>query len=75
MRYKADASGTLGAIIRRPAVLYRSVAKEALSLNAVIEYVNYERRARSNHLLDSAWFGQGAQLKARALVSALTVAG
>ena len=41
-------------------------------LNAVTEYVDHERRARSpGNRLDSAWFGQGAALKQRALDSAL----
>jgi phage/plasmid-like protein (TIGR03299 family) len=41
-------------------------------LNAVTEYVDHERRARSSaHRLDSAWFGQGAHLKQRALDTAL----
>lgn len=41
-------------------------------LNAVTEYVDHERRARSNeYRLDSAWFGQGAQIKQRALYAAL----
>ena len=41
-------------------------------LNAVTEYVDHERRARSTeHRLDSAWFGQGALIKARALEYAL----
>lgn len=36
------------------------------------EYVDHERRARSNeYRLDSAWFGQGAALKQRALDHAL----
>ena len=36
-------------------------------LNAVTEYVDHERRARStDHRLDSAWFGAGAQLKDKA---------
>lgn len=38
-------------------------------LNAVTEYVDHERRARSNeYRMDSAWFGQGAQIKQRALM-------
>lgn len=41
-------------------------------LNAVTEYVDHERRARTrDHRLDSAWFGQGAALKQRALEKAL----
>jgi phage/plasmid-like protein (TIGR03299 family) len=41
-------------------------------LNAVTEYVDHERRARSNeYRMDSAWFGQGAQIKQRALDTAL----
>jgi len=41
-------------------------------LNAVTEYVDHERRARSSeYRMDSAWFGQGAQIKQRALHSAL----
>lgn len=43
-------------------------------VNAVTEYVDHHRRARSqDHRLDSAWFGQGAQLKALALNQALTL--
>jgi phage/plasmid-like protein (TIGR03299 family) len=41
-------------------------------LNAVTQYVDHERRARTqDHRLDSAWFGQGAALKQRALDKAL----
>lgn len=41
-------------------------------LNAVTEFVDHERRARSaEYRLDSAWFGQGAQIKQRALDAAL----
>jgi len=41
-------------------------------LNAVTEFVDHERRARSQeYRLDSAWFGQGANLKQRALDQAL----
>jgi hypothetical protein len=41
-------------------------------LNAVTEFVDHERRARSvNHRLESAWFGQGAALKEKALEQAL----
>lgn len=41
-------------------------------LNAVTEYVDHERRARSNeYRMDSAWFGQGALIKQRALDAAL----
>lgn len=43
-------------------------------LCAVTEYVDHERRARSvDHRLDSAWFGQGAGLKQRALEAALAL--
>lgn len=41
-------------------------------LNAVTEYVDHERRARSTeYRMDSAWFGQGAVIKRRALDTAL----
>jgi phage/plasmid-like protein (TIGR03299 family) len=41
-------------------------------LNSVTEYVDHERRARStDHRLESAWFGQGAVLKQKALGHAL----
>jgi phage/plasmid-like protein (TIGR03299 family) len=41
-------------------------------LNSVTEFVDHERRARSiDYRLDSAWFGQGAGLKERALEQAL----
>ncbi len=44
-------------------------------LNAVTEFVDHERRARStDHRLDSAWFGQGAALKQKALDQALLLA-
>lgn len=44
-------------------------------LNAVTEYVDHERRARSaEYRIDSAWFGQGAALKQRALDAALQLA-
>ena len=44
-------------------------------LNAVTEYVDHERRARSNeYRMDSAWFGQGANIKQRALEAALQLA-
>lgn len=37
-------------------------------LNAVTEFVDHGRRARSvDYRLESAWFGQGAALKERAL--------
>jgi len=41
-------------------------------LNAVTEYVDHERRARSHeYRMDSAWFGQGAVVKQKALNAAL----
>lgn len=41
-------------------------------LNAVTEYVDHARRARNqDYRLDSAWFGQGAQIKGRALEQAM----
>ncbi|MCC5888652.1 MAG: DUF932 domain-containing protein, partial [Gammaproteobacteria bacterium] len=44
-------------------------------LNAVTEFVDHERRSRSSdYRLDSAWFGQGAQLKSEALEAALALA-
>ncbi len=43
-------------------------------LCAVTEYVDHEKRARSDeYRLDSAWFGQGALLKQRALDEALVL--
>ena len=41
-------------------------------LNAVTEFVDHEKRARNQeNRMDSAWFGQGASLKQRALDHAL----
>jgi len=41
-------------------------------LSAITEYVDHEKRARSTeHRLDSAWFGQGATIKQRALEAVL----
>lgn len=41
-------------------------------LNSITEYVDHERQARSiDNRLESAWFGQGAALKQKALVDAL----
>lgn len=41
-------------------------------LNSVTEFVDHERRARSSdHRLESAWFGQGATLKQKALEQAM----
>jgi phage/plasmid-like protein (TIGR03299 family) len=43
-------------------------------LNAVTEFVDHQRRARSqDYRLDSAWFGQGAQLKGKALNQAMAL--
>ena len=44
-------------------------------VNAVTEFVDHERRARTtDYRLDSAWFGQGASLKQRALEEAARMA-
>lgn len=41
-------------------------------LNAVTEFVDHERRARNtDYRLDSAWFGQGAAIKQKALDQAM----
>ncbi|MNV76354.1 hypothetical protein D3C71_1697010 [compost metagenome] len=41
-------------------------------LNTVTEHVDHERRARSSeYRMDSAWFGQGAVIKQKALDAAL----
>ena len=41
-------------------------------LNAMTEFVDHERRSRSDeNRLDSAWFGQGAAMKQKALDLAL----
>ncbi len=45
-------------------------------LNAITQYVDHERRARStDNRLDSAWFGQGAVIKQKALDNALAMLG
>lgn len=44
-------------------------------LNSVTEFVDHQRRARSqDYRLDSAWFGQGAVIKKKALDEALKMA-
>jgi phage/plasmid-like protein (TIGR03299 family) len=44
-------------------------------LNGITEHVDTHRRAMSNdHRLDSAWFGVGAQIKAKAFESAMALA-
>lgn len=44
-------------------------------LNSITEYVDHQRRARNqDYRLDSAWFGQGAALKKKALDEALKMA-
>ncbi len=44
-------------------------------LNAVTEYVDQHRRARSqDYRLDSAWFGQGAGIKAKAFNEVMRLA-
>ena len=41
-------------------------------LNAVTEFIDHDRRARSiDHRLDSAWFGPGSTIKHKALDQAL----
>jgi phage/plasmid-like protein (TIGR03299 family) len=41
-------------------------------LNSVTEFIDHEKRARSSgHRMDSAWFGQGANVKQKALGEAL----
>ncbi|MFZ6754010.1 DUF932 domain-containing protein [Undibacterium sp. Dicai25W] len=43
-------------------------------LNAVTEYVDHQKRARTNdYRLDSAWFGAGATLKQKALEQAMSL--
>lgn len=43
-------------------------------LSSITEFVDHERRARSqDYRLDSAWFGQGAAIKQRALEQALAM--
>lgn len=44
-------------------------------LNGITEYVDMHRRARNqDYRLDSAWFGQGAQIKQRGLAAAMALA-
>lgn len=44
-------------------------------VNAVTQFVDHERRARSqDHRLDSAWFGTGATIKGKAFQEALKLA-
>lgn len=44
-------------------------------LNSVTEFVDHQRRARSqDYRLDSAWFGQGAAIKRKALDEAIRMA-
>lgn len=44
-------------------------------LNAVTEFVDHERRAKSDdHRKDSSWFGAGSQLKGKALEQAMALA-
>ncbi len=45
-------------------------------LNAVTEYVDHERRAKSaDHRIDSSWFGLGSTLKQNALGEAMALIG
>ena len=71
-------------VIQRLGVLYNGagMGSELLAasgtawglVNAMTEYVDHHRRARTqDNRLDSAWFGQGAQLKQKALTHALTL--
>ena len=44
-------------------------------LNGITEYVDHSRRARNqDYRLDSAWFGQGAQIKQKAFDAAVALA-
>jgi len=44
-------------------------------VNGITEYVDIHRRARNqDYRLDSAWFGQGAQIKQRGLAAAMALA-
>lgn len=44
-------------------------------LNSVTEFIDHERRARNqDYRLDSAWFGQGAQIKQKAFEGAMALA-
>lgn len=44
-------------------------------LNAITQYVDHERRARTpDNRLDSAWFGLGASIKQKALDESLKLA-
>ena len=40
-------------------------------LNSITEFVDHERRLNPDNRLDSAWFGQGAAIKQKALDEAL----
>jgi hypothetical protein len=43
-------------------------------VNGITEFVDTHRRARSqDYRLDSAWFGQGAQIKQRGFEAALAL--
>ena len=43
-------------------------------LNSITEFVDHEKRAKSSdHRMDSAWFGQGASVKSKALNQAFTL--
>tara|TARA_Y100001001_G_scaffold152710_1_gene165664 strand:- start:382 stop:708 length:327 start_codon:yes stop_codon:yes gene_type:complete len=43
-------------------------------LNAVTEFIDHQRRAKTvDHRLDSAWFGTGAAIKNRALEQAVSL--
>jgi phage/plasmid-like protein (TIGR03299 family) len=60
---------------QRRLVNERALKRVHALFHGVTQFVDHERRARTrDHRLDSAWFGQGALLKERALAEALELA-